>query len=324
MYFPYVRGRQYELLALRELATNNLLGDSVTPIVEPVKLSPTLVNVMAEFIKIGHPISIIRNPAVGTFMSDWQDVQEQSKEAAYKQRFSEQYKDSTIIKSLIMQENAKVLLELWDEQNVNKSDLLVINTDRDYLELYESTFETEVPRYVLMPDESVFRRKVRHHKVLLDDKFERQGRNADYQESEDEFFSDDHLFYKEDGFIGFSDYSVVGNEYLEAGFAPYAVAIHIVYFTSDKTLRVRHFVSDSNEDITNPALKFYEAVSKLAAWYNAGPHPVEMTSGLRTFLQHHEQQSYPGLGTVKKLSLMHHLELMGKFLARGNAYVLLQ
>lgn len=166
-----------------------------------------------------------------------------------------------------------------------------------------------------MPDESVFRRKVRHHKVLLDDKFEKQDRNADYQETEDEFFSDDHLYYTEDGFIGFSDYSVVGNEYLEAGFAPYAVAIHIVYFAEDKTLRVRHFVSDSNEDITNPAMKFYEAVSKLAAWYNADPHPVEMTLGLQTFLQHYEQQSYPGLGTVKKLSLMHHLELMGKYLS---------
>lgn len=315
MYFPYVRGRQYELLALRELATNNLLGDYVTPIIEPVKLSPTLVNVMAEFIKVKHPISIIRNPAGGTFMSDWQDVQEQSKEAGYKQRFSAQYEDSTIIKSLIMQRNAKSLLEFWDKHGVNKADLLVINTDRDYLDLYENAFGTTVPRYALMPDESVFRRKVRHHKVLLDDKFEKQDRNADYQETEDEFFSDDHLYYTEDGFIGFSDYSVVGNEYLEAGFAPYAVAIHIVYFAEDKTLRVRHFVSDSNEDITNPAMKFYEAVSKLAAWYNADPHPVEMTLGLQTFLQHYEQQSYPGLGTVKKLSLMHHLELMGKYLS---------
>ena len=43
MYFPYVRGRQYELLALRELATNNLLGDYVTPIIEPVKLERHIV-----------------------------------------------------------------------------------------------------------------------------------------------------------------------------------------------------------------------------------------------------------------------------------------
>lgn len=188
MYFPYVRGRQYELLALRELATNNLLGDFVTPIVEPVKLSPTLVNMMAEFIKVKHPISIIRNPVVGTFMSDWQDVQEQSKEAGYKQRFSEQYEDPAIIKSLIMQRNAKSLLEFWDRHGVNKADLLVINTDRDYLDLYGSAFGTAIPRYALMPDESIFRRKVRHHKVLLDDKFEKQDRNADYQDTKDEFF----------------------------------------------------------------------------------------------------------------------------------------
>lgn len=315
MYFPYVRGRQYELLALRDLAANDLLGNHVTPIVEPVKLSPTLVNVMAEFIKDKHSISIIRNPAVGTFMSDWQDVQEQSKEAGYKQRFSDQYEDSAIIKSLIMQRNAESWLDFWDKHGVNKADLLVINTDRDYLDLYESAFGTAIPRYALMPDESVFRRKVHHHKVLFDDKFEKQDRNANYQDTEDEFFSDDHLYYKEDGFVGFSDYSVVGNEYLEAGFAPYAVVIHIVYFASDKTLRVRHFVSDSNEDITNPALKFYEAVSKLAKWYNADPHPVDMTLGLQTFLQYYEEQSYPGLGTVKKLSLMHHFELMGKYLS---------
>ena len=215
-----------------------------------------------------------------------------------------------------MQRNAKLLLDSWDKHGVNKSDLLVINVDRDYLGLYESAFGTVNPRYVLMPDESVFRRKVRQNKVLLDDKFEKQDRNADYQNSEDDFFSDDHLYYKDDRFIGFSDYSVVGNDYLESGFAPYAVAIHIVYFAKDMTLRVRHFVSDSNEDITNPALKFYEAVSKLAAWYNAEPHPVEMTLGLQTFLRHYEQKSYPGLGTVKKLSLMHHLELMGKYLSR--------
>lgn len=315
MYFPYLRGRQYELLALRELAINNLLGDYVIPVVEPVKLSPTLVNVIDDFIKIQHPISIIRNPVVGTFMSDWQEAQEDSKEDRYRKRFADQYDNPVIIKSLIMQRNAKSLLDFWERRGVNKSELLVINSNRDYLDVYENAFSTQVPRYALIPDESVFRRKVRHHKVLLDDKFEKQERNADYQDIEDEFFSDDHLYYTEDGFTGFSDYSVVGNEYLDSGFAPYAVAIHIVYFAPDKTLRVRHFVSDSNEDISNPALKFYEAVSKLAGWYYSDPNRVEMTLGLNTFLEHYKQQSYPGLGTVKKLSLMHHIELMGKYLS---------
>ena len=39
-----------------------------------------------------------------------------------------------------------------------------------------------------------------------------------------------------------------------------------------------------------------------------------MTLGLQSFLQHYKDQSYPGLGTVKKLSIMHHLELMGNYL----------
>ena len=39
-----------------------------------------------------------------------------------------------------------------------------------------------------------------------------------------------------------------------------------------------------------------------------------MTFGLKTFLDHYDNQTYPGLGTVKKLSLMHHLELMSKYL----------
>ncbi len=315
MYFPYVRGRQYELLALRELAGHDLLGNHIIPIIEPVKLSPTLVNLMDEFIRAGHPVAIIRNPVVGTFMADFQKVQDNSKEASYRQRFIDQYENETIIKALIMQGNAESLLEFWDRNAVDKSELLVINTEREFLDVYEKAFGTIVPKYVLIPDESAFRRKVRHHKVLLDDKFEKQQRNVDYQEAEDEFFSDDHLYYKDDGFVGFSDYSVVGNEYLESGFAPFAVAIHIVYFDSDKNLHIRHFVSDSNDDMKNPALKYYEAVSKLVKWCNSSPCPVESTLGLRTFLQHYEQQSYPGLGTVKKLSLMHHLELMGKYLA---------
>ena len=106
--------------------------------------------------------------------------------------------------------------------------------------------------------------------------------------------------------------SVIGKDYLESGFAPYAVAIHIVYFAPDQSLRVHHFVSDSNEGIHNPAKKFYEAVGKLNAWTQSNETPV--TQGLTEFLEHYRKQSYPGLGSAKKLSLMHHLELMGRYL----------
>ena len=175
-------------------------------------------------------------------------------------------------------------------------------------------FSDIVPQFVLIPDE--FRRKIRNHKVLFEDKFKRCERNSDYKKSEDEFFSEDNLFYKSEDFLGFGDYSIIGKDYLEAGFAPYAVAIHIIYFTEGKSLRVRHFVSDSNEDIQNPAKKFYEAVKQLAEWVEQ--NEIEPTLGLRMFLEHYKNQTYPGLGSVKKLSLMHHLELIGRYLNEAD------
>jgi len=215
-----------------------------------------------------------------------------------------------------MQKNAASLLEHWSKSGVQKKDLLVINISRDFLDFYEKQFDGANPCYVLIPDESAFCRKVKRNRVILDDKFEKQSRNADYQDAEDEFFSDDHLYFAEDGLKGFSDYSVTGSDYQEAGLAPYAVAIHIVYFAADKSLRIKHFVSESNADISNPAKKFYEAVTKLNTWYQTNPFPP--TLGLQPLIEYYNNQTYPGLGTVKKLSVMHHLELMGKYLSEGK------
>lgn len=307
MYFPYLRGRQFELLALRELANQKLLGERIIPLVEPIKLSSTLVNTLDVFIKNNQPIAIILNPMVGNFGSEFEDISDQEKKSVYQSRFLDLLQSRTIIKALNLAPSCKKALDIYP---VEKNRLLVVNTRRDNLDIYESFFSSSNPRYVLIPDESTFRRRVKENKVLLDDKFEKRARNSDYGENVDEFFSDDHLYYKDDGFIGFSDYSIVGNEYLEAGFAPYAVAIHIVYFDAEKNLRIHHFVSDSNEDIKNPAQKFYQAISKLHAWYQFKESGFRLTLGFKKFLQHYADQSYPGLGTVKKLSIMHHLELM--------------
>lgn len=312
MYFPYLRGRQYELLALRELICNDLLGQYVIPIIEPVKLSTTLVKTISEFIKKGRVSSVIVNPSVGSFNNDMKDTEKDS----YKTDFLELLKSDLILKAHIMKENSSKQLKVFEDQGIKKSEWLIINNDRDNLSIYEKEFDTIYPKYVLIPDESAFRRKVKRHRVLLDNKFIKQSRNVDYINNNDESFSDDHLYYKDDGFEGFADYSVVGNEYQESGFLPYAIAIHIVYFAEDKSLRIKHFVSDSNDDNSNPAKKFYEAVQKLAKWYEM--NPVDLTFGLETLLQHYQQKTYPGLGSVKKLSIMHHLELMGKYLDEVN------
>ena len=314
MYLPYLRGRQFELIGLRELLNMGLISDVIVPIIEPVKLSSTLINTIEAYTKEKHSICVIRNPLVGSFHNDMRKAKEGSKELSYKETFNTLFNNDYVIQSMIVSEDINKRVDRWIKQGSNPKEWLVVNNNRALLPLYEKAFQDVTPKYTLIPDKNAFRRRVSGDQVILEDKFEKQARNKDYQNNTDEIFSEDHLDYIEDDFVGFSDYSIVGNEYIESGFAPFAVVIHIVYFRKDGSLWVKHFVSDSNEDYSDPAGKYYEAVCKLAKWYEE--NPVELTYGLETFLEHYKNQTYPGLGSVKKLSIMHHLELMNKYLTR--------
>ena len=143
--------------------------------------------------------------------------------------------------------------------------------------------------------------------VPLDDSFNALSKNADYLKNEDEPFSEEHLFYKDDGFIGFADYLTIGDSYSETGFLPYAVAIHLTYEHKGK-IRIHHFVSDTNDDISDVGGKFYEAIEKLVKWVNL--NNIKKTKALIEFENLYTSRHFPGLGYVKKLSIKHHLELM--------------
>ena len=101
---------------------------------------------------------------------------------------------------------------------------ILICNQPEYIEHYEHITSGISPLYNIIPDRADFRRSIRANRVMCEDHFPKQSRNIDYSGIDTEFFSADHLYYKEDGYKGFSDYSVVGSEYSETGFAPYAVA----------------------------------------------------------------------------------------------------
>lgn len=304
MYFPYLRGRQFELIALRELLEKDVLSSKIIPIIEPVKLSSTLIKTIETYGKKGRQLGIISNPNVGSFRSDYKEVKNQK----LKESLGESLKNNQNILFLqLLNKNSHP--ERFIEKH--SENMGTICDNKDAISVYEEYFLDKDVKFNLIPDESGFRRKIRKNRVLLADKFNKLDRNNDYIRVDDEPFSEDHLYYLEDGYVGFSDYSVVGKEYNETGFAPYAVAIHIVYFDTDNSLRVKHFVSDSNDDISDPAGKFQEALSKIVAW---NKEKKLNTEAMKTFESLYEREAYPGLGTVKKLSIMHHLELIGSYL----------
>lgn len=304
MYFPYLRGRQFELIALRELAEKDVLSSKIIPIIEPVKLSSTLVKTIETYRSKNKQLAIITNPKVGGFISDIKEEKNQK----LKESLSACLRgNNTLLFMNLLGPNSKP--EKFIEKHSNN--MGTICNDKDAIPIYETYFSLTDAKYNLIPDESGFRRKIRKNRVLLADKFNKQDRNNDYIEVDDEPFSEDHLFYLEDGYVGFADYSVIGKEYNETGFAPYAVAIHIVYFDIDDSLRVKHFVSDSNDDISDPAGKFQEALTKLVVW---NVDKQLDTVAMKEFEDLYHREAYPGLGTVKKLSIMHHLELIGRYL----------
>ena len=319
MYYPYFRGRQAELLALRDLASSGLLSLNITPIIEPVKVSPTIRRTIETFTDRQRTIAIILNPEKGISSKKnsnvvWCDTLNLDGKA-------------NIVPAFLLHEDAESIVANYIERpSCMNSSTLGIATCHSF-DFFKSTqgmhlLSSLKPTVFAYPDEGEFIReagrilnnaKCPAKTILFRDAFHKRRVNADYAEEPDEHFSSDHLEYVDNGYSGFGDYSIVGDAYEEAGFAPRAVAIHIVYFDDNNELRIHHFVSDSNADFRNVAKKFGEAGEKLEEWCDHKPEALH-TKGLDALLKYSQNKAFPGLPTIKKFCIMHHLELLGRFL----------
>ena len=65
MYFPFLRGKQFELLALRELTALPLDHTKVSPIIEPLKADTKSIITMAKQMPKNLQIQVIVNPEYG-------------------------------------------------------------------------------------------------------------------------------------------------------------------------------------------------------------------------------------------------------------------
>ena len=323
MYYPYFRGRQNELLCLRELLEENRLSSKIIPVLEPVKLSSTFFATLKKFIEYDREIILIKNPQVGKFVKEYKkmltdaDEEKQDEKKAKLKKTIEEYKnilkDEHIrIAYLVNKNKIEKVLEMPEEE---RAKIYLINRNKGDDDFYVEYGERLKVKASFIPKDEDFKDEVIGDAIILEDCYQKEKRNIDYIENPDVLFSKNHLIFARRGYQGFSDYSIVGSEYEESGFAPLAIAIHIVYFGAKKELRVRHFVSDSNENFSDPARKFEEAMEKLMSW--DGIDKIKYTKGLISLINYYENGRFPGLGVIKKFSLMHHVELMGDFL-EGN------
>lgn len=72
MYFPYLRGKQFEFIAIRELHEKGVLFNNTIPIFEPVNENFTYFD---EFIKKDIIFGIIVNPKVGDLVNNYEMIE---------------------------------------------------------------------------------------------------------------------------------------------------------------------------------------------------------------------------------------------------------
>lgn len=312
MYLPILRGKQYELLALREFSKEPLATEFIWPVIEPVSMDFKALETACESLAAANfNFIIVANPVVGKVRNPEHILRFISNTSCLRNN------EKLIIGIHSLDESRlNFSLGLLDDNKLSDRPVAIMHNDL-ITEGYYNAIKNRYDIKLNFIHEKIKSRKFKHifdtsTRVVLDDVFVTQQKNADYTKYVDELFSDIHLIYKDEGYIGFSDYLTIGEQFVDGGFLPFAVAIHLTYDAGD-AIRIRHFVSDSNDDYHDTPGKFGEALDKLVA-FTANLN--YKTKAVKTFEDYHKRGHYPGLGTIKKLSMLNHLELLKHLLSK--------
>jgi hypothetical protein len=307
-YYPYFRGKQYELTTIRDLAP--LIAQSgFCPIVEPVRealnnLHKTL-RTVAE--RQGQAIVIV-NPYYG----DLADIGPLTKQLA------DPLALPGVSAGILLKPDMPVEKAMaYYETNAAHSPVFIhagFSAARSLAERLGSF--TKDQRHIFVEDYCGKLYQRHFHgatRILLRDGFRRQKRNSDYERLEP--FSDLHVTFADEGMEGFGDFLIVGDEFSESGGPAYAVVIHLTFIdpTQDNMMRIYHFKSRQQDTPQDPAGKFAEALaSMMQTLSNPGSNILE-TDAVREFRSLSRKRHFPGLGYIKKLSMNHHIETLADY-----------
>lgn len=309
MYYPYFRGKQFDLITLRECA--GLMAEAgFVPIVEPVKESLSGLKRSLDAInEAGGQMVLIVNPSNGEHSGNFDAL------------------------------NEFVEVELKDHANLSPGMLLTLETSiadvTAMLARYPARLVTLIHNgfasaKLLAEHLVAVGANVRHvfidhqcgvsytkhfknvQRVLIRNGFERRANRA---HPEIEKFSELHATFGELGMDGFGDFLIVGDEFSVSGGPAYAVAIHLTCIDPehDDVMLIHHFKSIRYDTPTDPAGKFAEAVQKLVDEVNRLGTLIHRTKAVDEFYGLHLTGHFPGLGYVKKLSMNHHIETLAEY-----------
>ncbi|CFQ35578.1 MULTISPECIES: sce7725 family protein [Yersinia] len=312
MYFPLVRAKRNELLALRESIGITVDKEKVVPIIEAVNSTTgDLFRCLQELFKKGSNPILVVNPQVGFFSKNQRKL------------------DSLIEESLEINPELCIAYWLTEGTTIEQIDLFFEKYENRNLSIIHAASSKDVGKVLqLISDARAFKwnfflnektgKKYRNHfkdfnNVLLEDCFNKLDRNADYEE--EEFFSDNIFTFHQEGYCGVGDYTMIGTKYSETGGPAVTAAIHLTYIESEEEVWIKHFLSEPRGKVEEdgPTL-VSEALPKLIEFIEENKDKLSFSSACKEFLEIHYSGERTSLGKVKKISIKHHLELMNNIL----------
>lgn len=314
LYHPYFRGKQFELLAIRESAA--LIGDSAfVPIIEPVRESlVSLDRALRALVGNGARAIVIVNPGYGDHRAGSEAIGD---------FLEENYRGNDAIQAGVLLRAQDTLEDIASTftRFAHYQPVAIHAGSTDPKAISSLLTELGVDGFNIFLEEHAGMLYRRHfmssERILIRDGFERK-KNADYGAVD--AFSDLHVTYEDLGMTGYGDFLTVGDSYSEGGGPAYAVAIHMTYIDTenDNAMFVRHFVSDTNDTPTDPAGKFGQALDKLINTVDSGISMIHEGESVAEFRRLHKLGHFPGLGYVKKLSIKHHVETLAAYHGDGT------
>lgn len=308
MYYPLLRARQFELIALRELAIENVIQGFVTPILEPVKESLSNISIAARvFRENNQPAYLVVNPLVGEVPGD----------NVHFIDLLSAFNDVNIRAAFHFRNNSAYILESMASAGLQNCMIIcpsdTTTEDQAFCELVSNPMVSAICVEAPGRNRSLHRflKELRKDYIRLDDLFEKQLNNSAFLDIAEHRFSEEHLFYIDEGFTGFGDYTVLPSEYIDGGSTPRAVVIHLTYMKNGAEIWIRHFTSFTNDSISNVQGKFAEAAYKAVSFCRSSNIT---NSAIRELEEYFDAQHYPGLGTIKKLSIKNHLIVVSNYL----------
>lgn len=319
MYFPYLYGKQKELIAIRLLSKVLATDACLQPVIEPVRQAGSTLHLTLKNCEQSKLTTwVVCNPHRADFRAYQSDKNFAWGRAALENVESRTYSRPTL---MLTDDLKRATVRAFNQAFAGESvGLIILPSSVNAEEILEELKSVKVERVFFKgphPSAELVSVVGKGRSVWVEDRFPLRARNADYAGRH--FFTDRHATFASSGWGGFSDYALMAPEPSDGGGPPGAVAFHLSYFENShpqKHVYVEHFVSDrADQKDSDTGGKFLEALGKFRRAARRASSSFGLTEAAKDYLERAQKSDPPNLGTNKQLCIMHHLELMSGLMA---------